>query len=338
MLGDATRVRVDVGTDETDLHAPRVRRRRPAAGRPRWLVETRRPEWPPGYPWSRPVPSRRTRPPTSSRASRPRLRSCCPNVPSWPAVSWKVPPCSVARVSIARRRSPASRPGKVVQPVPIASSACASLLPTWASPCWSANRTTRRCHGLPRLVGLNVSRPSGRPAGVRVGEEAAKDPALRAERVRDERVGRDRQAAGVVDRGDRRPQATVRPDRPVEIEREQVAAERRDLLADHDLDAQTPDRAPSTAPASAASIRSWSVIAITSRSVARSTCSRIDSMPAVPSLASVWMWRSARPSAPGVGHAAAPSDPRAADAAAASARGPARSGRRPPTTGPGHRR
>ena len=73
---------------------------------------------------------------------------------------------------------------------------------------------------------------------VRVGEEPAEHPALGAQRVRDERVGRDGQAARLVDREDRRPQRAVRPDRPVEIERQQVAAERRDLLADDDLDAQ----------------------------------------------------------------------------------------------------
>ena len=45
--------------------------------------------------------------------------------------------------------------------------------------------------------------------------------------------------------------------------------------------------------ATAASIRSWSVIAMTSRSVWRSTWSRISRPPAVPSEARVWMWRSA---------------------------------------------
>ena len=47
--------------------------------------------------------------------------------------------------------------------------------------------------------------------------------------------------------------------------------------------------------ASAASIRSWSVMAITSRTASRSTRSRISATDAVPSDASVWMWRSARP-------------------------------------------
>src|SRR5688500_3018992 len=45
----------------------------------------------------------------------------------------------------------------------------------------------------------------------------------------------------------------------------------------------------------AASIRSWSVMAMTSSSVLRSTWSRISTTPAVPSDASVWMCRSARP-------------------------------------------
>ena len=48
---------------------------------------------------------------------------------------------------------------------PMSASVWASLLPTWASPWSSAKRTTRRCHGLPRLVGLNVSRASGWAAG-----------------------------------------------------------------------------------------------------------------------------------------------------------------------------
>src|SRR5688500_6001999 len=47
--------------------------------------------------------------------------------------------------------------------------------------------------------------------------------------------------------------------------------------------------------ARAASIRSWSVMAMTSSSVLRSTWSRISTTPAVPSDASVWMCRSARP-------------------------------------------
>ena len=45
-------------------------------------------------------------------------------------------------------------------------------------------------------------------------------------------------------------------------------------------------------PATAASMRSWSVIAITSSSVLRSTWSRISTTPAVPSDARVWMCRS----------------------------------------------
>ena len=93
------------------------------------------------------------------------LAELLPERPELAGRGVEVPPWSVVRVSMARRRLAASSPGNVVQPLAIASSACASLLPTRARPCWSANRTTRWCHGLPRLVGLNVSRPSGWAAG-----------------------------------------------------------------------------------------------------------------------------------------------------------------------------
>ena len=143
-----------------------------------------------------------------------------------------------SRVSIARAEVGGVVPGNVVQPVPIAARAWASLLPTRASPCWSAKRTTRWCHGLPRLVGLNVSRRVGPGGRLRVVEQAAQHPALGTQRVGHERVGRDGQAARVVDGEDRRPQRSVRPDRPIDVQREQVAAEGRHLLADDDLDAQ----------------------------------------------------------------------------------------------------
>ena len=103
------------------------------------------------------------------------------------------------------RRSAAVLPENVVQPAPTASSAWASLLPMWASPCSSANRTTRSCHGRPSAVGLNVSSAIGPDGVVRIVEEAPKDPALGAQRIGDEWVGRDGDPAGLVDVGDRGP-------------------------------------------------------------------------------------------------------------------------------------
>ena len=51
-------------------------------------------------------------------------------------------------------------------------------------------------------------------------------------------MGRDREAALVVDLGDRRAQRPERLDRPLDEQRQQVAAEGRDLLADDDLEPQ----------------------------------------------------------------------------------------------------
>ena len=85
---------------------------------------------------------------------------------------------------------------------------------------------------------MSVSSASGWAAGSGVVEEATQDPALRAERERDEGVGRDGEAARLVNGQDRVPQRAVRLDRAVEVEPQQVAAERRHLLADDDIGAQ----------------------------------------------------------------------------------------------------
>ena len=233
----------------------------------------------------------------------------------------------------ARERRPA---------VPIASSACASLLPTWASPCSSAKRTTRRCQGLPRLVGLNVSRRVRMGRRVRVVEQAAQHPALGAERVRHERMGRDGQPARLVDREDRRPERAVRPDRPVEVQREEVAAEGRDLLADDDLGAQA-----AVARHRPRGDRRIDPLVVRDRDdveVGRALDvveDRLDAGGAVagegvdvevgpPRGASRRPSSAAAGSVAVVGRAAARPPPRPRD--------PARSGRRPPTTGRGHRR
>ena len=81
----------------------------------------------------RPVPSRRSRPSSSSQAaSRRRLRSCSPEHPELAgrAVERAVLPVR-ARSRIAPQSS-AVRPGNVVQPLPTARAAWASLLPTAA--------------------------------------------------------------------------------------------------------------------------------------------------------------------------------------------------------------
>ena len=104
------------------------------------------------------------------------------------------------------------RPGNVVQPIPIASTAWASLLPTVGEAVLAANRTTRPCHGGAERRRVERLDRVGPDARVRVVDEPAQDPALGAERVRHERVGRDREAALLVDLGDRRPQGADRPD------------------------------------------------------------------------------------------------------------------------------
>ena len=94
---------------------------------------------------------------------------------------------------------------------------------------------------MPRLAEAGrVERLEGVGLGGRVGvvEQAAQHPALGAQRVRHERMGRDGQTARLMDGQDRRPERAVGPDRAVEVEAQQVAAEGRDLLADDDLGAQ----------------------------------------------------------------------------------------------------
>jgi hypothetical protein len=65
-----------------------------------------------------------------------------------------------------------------------------------------------------------------------VGEQPAEHEALGAQRVRHERVGRDGDAALIVDLGDRRAHRPERLDLGLDPQREQVAAEGRHLLAD----------------------------------------------------------------------------------------------------------
>ena len=134
---------------------------------------------------------------------------------------------------------PRSRPGNVVQPVPIAAEGVGVAVADAGQPVLG-RRSGRRggataCRG---VVGLNASSASGWTAGSGSSSRRA-DPALGAQRVGHERMGRDREAAlrrgrrAIVVRSD-----SVRPDRPLDEQREQVAAAGRDLLADDDLEPQ----------------------------------------------------------------------------------------------------
>ncbi len=84
-----------------------------------------------------------------------------------------------------------------------------------------------------RVEGLDRVRPDPR---VRVVEQSTEDPALGAERIRDKRVGGDRQATQLVDLGDRGAERAERPDPLLDEQRQEVAAEGRHLFADDDLD------------------------------------------------------------------------------------------------------
>ena len=94
VLGHAARQRIDVRRDEADLHRCRfcarhgrlsVRCRSQASSKRggRWR--------PAGVAEIAAGPVRRTFAPTEARASREYLRSCRPNVASWPVVPWNEP-------------------------------------------------------------------------------------------------------------------------------------------------------------------------------------------------------------------------------------------------------
>ena len=129
---------------------------------------------------------------------------------------------------------------------------------------------------------------------VRVVEQAPQHPALGAQRVGDERMGRDGQAARVVHVGDGRAQRAVGPDGRVDAQGQQVAAERGDLLADDDVEREA--AVAGHRPAGHGGIDAFVVGDGDDVEVAaRATCSRIARTSAVPSEATVWMCRSARP-------------------------------------------
>ena len=165
VLGHAAGQRVDVRRDEADLHRPVLAVGRSAAAS---LVEPRRPVRPPGI--AEVAPRAVAPDPAADRRPARRGRTCgaaARTSPSWPAGAVEA---SRGGASSPARGSPpagpsAVRPGNVVQPVPIARAAWASLLPTAAGRARAANRTTRACHGRPSVVGLNASSASGRTRG-----------------------------------------------------------------------------------------------------------------------------------------------------------------------------
>ena len=205
VLGDAAVLGVDVRADEADLHR---RPRRPGlvarrAGQPAAGIAVVAAGAVATDAAARPRRGRR----------RPRLRSCCPNTPSWPAVPWNDAAVVVVPVSMARRRSAAVRPSKAVQPLPIAPEGVgvavahrgqAVSIGEAHDPIVPRSAERGRVERLERV---------GSDRRVRIVEQPAQHPALGAQRVRDERMGRDGQAAGIVDVEDRRPQRAVGPDR-----------------------------------------------------------------------------------------------------------------------------
>ena len=125
-----------------------------------------------------------------------------------------------------------------------------------------------QCRG---VEGLDRVRASSR---VVIGKQAPERGALGAHRERDERVSRDRDPALVVDRLDGPRERLEGGDGPLEEQPEQVAAAGADLLADDDL-VRRPRSAAICFAATAASIRSWSAMAMMSRKPCASTWSRI---------------------------------------------------------------
>ena len=99
-------------------------------------------------------------------------------------------------------------------------------------PCSAANRTTRPCHGRPSIVGLNASIASGRTRGSSSARRRRRtQPWAHSGYGTSGWAGIARPPCSWISR-DRRAEAPQRPDALLEEQREQVAAEGRDLLAD----------------------------------------------------------------------------------------------------------
>ena len=253
VLVHAAGQRVDVRRDEADLHrrgslraaAPLVAVRL----RPPRLVE-RGGRWRAARDSRGRDPCRRGGPGRRRRPGR-RARTCGAGgrtSPSWPPVAVE----RAVVVGLRRRGSPPAGPSAVAagerRPARSRSARAswASLLPTVGQPVLGREADDAAVPRPPERRRVERLDRVGPDARVRVGEQPAQDPALGAQRVGHERVGRDREAALVVDLGDRRPQRPQRLDPLLDEQRQEVAAERRDLLADDDLDARGRDRGPSS--------------------------------------------------------------------------------------------
>ena len=196
------------------------------------------------------------------------------------------------------RSPPAGRPrvwpGNDVQPMPTASRAWASLLPTWARP-WSRGEADDglvprpaergRVEGLERVGADRGSASSSRPP---------QRPRLGAQRIRHQRVGRDGQAALVVDLGDGRRASTDRASRAVRPSASRWPPSV--VTSSPTMTSSGRPRSWAMRPAGDGGIDAFVVgdgddveaAASTARSSTRVT-------DAVPSEATVWMCRSARP-------------------------------------------
>ncbi len=178
VLGHAARQRVDVRRDEPDLHRPAL-----AVG----VLEARRPEVaarvavvPAGPVAAQPAADLGPRVPAT-------LAQLAPEGPELPRRAVEAP--VVARGCAPGWRPAASssvRPGNVVQPVPIASDAWASLLPTWARLVLRGEAHDAFVPVPPERRGVERLDRVGPDGGVRIVEQAAQQERLGAQRVRDE--------------------------------------------------------------------------------------------------------------------------------------------------------
>ena len=281
----------------------------------------------------------------SARASRPCLRS-------WRAERPELAGGPVERAVVMRRAGrdrraagrPPSRPGNVVQPVPIASSAWASLLPTSGRPCSSANADDA---AVPRPAERRrVERLDARPGGRR--GSASSSSRRRTQPWAHSGYGTSGWAG------------MARPPCVVDRRRSSSAASGSGRIG------RSMNRAPaggrrsvvtsSPTTTSTGRPRSRAIVRAATRGVDPLVVGDRDDVEVGRALdvvedrrdrrrsrreASVWMWRSARPRR--VGHrscrpASGRRRPRSPPARRAAPRGPARSGRRPPTTAPARRR
>ena len=236
----------------------------------------------------------------------------------------------------------ASDPGRTSSALPTAAAAWASLLPSWGRPCCAAKRDAPRVAvtadrgGVEGLDARRGARGDCRRSGGRAGPRPARTGGYGTRGW----AGTARPPWSWIASMDQR-RLLSGGTRSLEEQPQEVAAAGRDLLA---------RRRPRTArPRSAAIVprgeRGVDPLVVRDRDDVEeplpSTWSRISATDAVPSEASVWMCRSARPRRSSSSAASCrPSGRSAAGAAASPARrrGRARSGGTRPTTAPGRRR